>query len=257
MSFQVNEIKAKITAEETILANLKRARDSFLENIGYQMARIEQEIYELHIQMQLAEVNQAFAAEYNEEAMCYHCGREVNSCVCAAAPTEQDVEDAFETGAQVNAEQVNAGQMNAEENLHDVWGGEEPEPSAARNAEGTKLKWVSRSNPETYRVAIVKKDGILEVKRVTDGAGYCHDTKVCRCRPCSEIIVSGGRLPPWLKGVPLTKTFYATESDWRISLPFGGNITVTEPQLSNRALKKLCCTPLTGTTDGLKLKELE
>ena len=64
-------------------------------------------------------------------------------------------------------------------------------------------------------------------------------------------------MPPWRPRSPLTKTFYATESDWRISLPFGGNITVTEPQPSDKALKALCLKPLTGTTDGLKLKELE
>jgi hypothetical protein len=106
-------------------------------------------------------------------------------------------------------------------------------------------------------VAIVKKDGILEVKRVTDGAGYCHNTMVCKCVPCAEIRLSGGRLQQWLKGVPLTKTFFATESEWCHSLPFGGNITVTEPQISDRALRVLCMRPLLMMTDGGRLEELE
>jgi hypothetical protein len=265
-SSQINEIKAKIAAEESILANLKRARDSFLENIGYQMARFEQEIYELSVSLQLAEadktfytaaqaaaedeqVNRFFAAEENQEDPCYHCGREYHSCLCAEAPDHAD--------AQVN------------EATHDVWGGEERELSATAppfyppngvRPEGTKLKWVSSSNPETYRVAIVKKHGVIEVKSVTDGRGYCHNSATCQCKPCSEINLSarlGVARPPWLNGPPLIKTFFETEAAWCLSLPVGGVLTITEPQLSDLALKKLCMKPLTSVTDALKLKELE
>ena len=126
--------------------------------------------------------------------------------------------------------------------------------------EGTKLKWVSDTDAETYRVAIAKKDGILEVKVVMDGRGYCHDSTTCVCKPCSEIALSrrlGAPMPPWLNGPPLMKTFFKDEATWRASLPAGGKVTITEPILSDRALKKLCMKPLTATTDALKLKELE
>jgi hypothetical protein len=124
-------------------------------------------------------------------------------------------------------------------------------------ATGTKFKWIG--DEETYRVAIKTKNGILEVKRVSDGAGYCHDYMVCKCRPCSDMALShklGVAMPPWQTQAPLKKTFFATELDWRTTLP-SGSVTITPPRLSDSTLKKLCNTPLTATTDGLKLKELE
>jgi len=123
------------------------------------------------------------------------------------------------------------------------------------HAEGTKLKWVL--DTENYRVAIAKANGILEVKCVIDGGGYCHDYKDCVCKPCSEIRISGGALPPWLKGAPLMKTFFEDEAAWRASLPAGGTISVTPPILSDCALKALCMKPLTATSDAERLKELE
>jgi hypothetical protein len=159
--------------------------------------------------------------------------------------------------------------LQVNEATHDVWGGEERELSAAAppfyppngvRPEGTKLKWVFSSNPETYRVAIVKKNGVLEVKNVEDGGGLCHDDTTCQCMPCSEIALSrrlGVPRPPWLNGPPLIKTFFETEAAWCLSLPAGGVLTITEPQLSDLALKKLCMKPLTSVTDALKLKELE
>lgn len=212
--------------------------------------------------MQLAEADESFVPSFwepsyeppehkEEDDPCYHCGRAHHSCICPSAPTEDEV---------VEGQQFNASAS------HNIWSDDvfDGMPQAARapvsyaRTEGTKLKWVL--NPETYRVAIVKKDGILEVKRVTDGAGYCHDAKTCRCKPCGEISLSnrlGVPMPPWLKGVPLVKTFFATEAAWRISLPFGGDITATEPQISDRALRALCMKPLEATTDALRLKELE
>jgi hypothetical protein len=127
-------------------------------------------------------------------------------------------------------------------------------------AYGTKLKWISGLNPETYRVAVVTKKGILEVKRVTDGAGYCHDYLACTCRPCSEMALShklGIAMPPWQTQAPLVKTFFETEADWRGSLPTWGNLTIELPPLTNAKLKRLCSKPLEATTDELKLEELE
>jgi len=112
------------------------------------------------------------------------------------------------------------------------------EESSTREYEvGTKLKWNSTGYDYTYRVAIVKKNGILQVKSVKDGI------------PETELI--GG-------SENLIKTFFKTEAAWRRSLPSDlDSIKVTEPRISNRALKKLCCTPLTMHTDGGRLEELE
>jgi hypothetical protein len=127
--------------------------------------------------------------------------------------------------------------------------------------ERTKLKWISNSDPETYRVAVVTKDGVLEVKRVTNGGGYCHDTTTCKCVPCAEIRLStrlGAPRPPWIARTPLLKTFFENEMAWRDSLPEGGSVTITlPPQISDKALNALCKRPLKATTDALRLKELE
>jgi hypothetical protein len=123
-------------------------------------------------------------------------------------------------------------------------------------AEGTKLKWIL--NDETYRVAIVKKDSILEVKVVMDGHGYCHDIEFCMCKPCNNINdYLSQPIRPFPVRLPLIKTFFKDEAAWRESLPNGGEITVTEPQLSEKALKALCLKPLVMMTDGGKLEELE
>ena len=119
---------------------------------------------------------------------------------------------------------------------------------------GTKLKWIL--NQETYRVAIVTKKGVLQVKSVTDGGGDCHDAG-CSCVPCSEIALSGGRLPPWRRGAPLKKVLFASEAEWRNSLPSNGEIRVTRPRTTDNALKALCSAPLTGDTDAKKLKGLQ
>ena len=177
-------------------------------------------------------------------APCYNCDGSVGSCGCGAPPYEEAFQSNLSAEAQVF---VAAAQEDHHEDHH----------------EGTKLKWVSSTNPETYSVAIVKKGGILEVKRVTDGGGHCHNTTVCQCIPCSEIHLSnrlGVPNPPWRQRAPLLKTFFSTEAEWRASLPGGGvrgSVKTTVPAISARTLKNLCVKPLSGTTDGLKLKELQ
>jgi hypothetical protein len=147
--------------------------------------------------------------------------------------------------------------------LEEACGYDEPECQEPAPRERTKLKWVSSTNPETYSVAIVKKNGILEVKRVTDGAIHLHDYQICDCVPCDEIALSrrlGVENPPWRPRAPFLKAFFATEAEWRASLPGGGlrgSVKATVPAISARKLKRLSCTPLTGATDGLKVKELE
>lgn len=243
------QLKIHIAAKEADLAKTKAALKAHDEHMNYLISVFEQEIYELNVKLQLAEADESFvpyaaaeddeinnffppAAEEqedeNQDDPCYHCGRALHSCICSSAPTE----------------------------AKDIWSDVTAKPSPSRKIR-TKLKWVSELNPESYRVAVVTKDGILEVKRVTDGGGYCHDYKTCGCNSCAEIRVSGGRLPPWLKGVPLVKTFYETEAAWCADLPFGGAITVTEPKISDRALRVLCKKPLLMMTDGGRLEELE
>jgi len=220
------EIEMLIENKEKELAQAKELRDYYIEHYGYLMAKCDQEIYELNIQLQLAE------AEEQEKLRTPL----LNPEAAAFVPASED--------EGWNAELVTR----------------QPEPA---HREGTKLKWVSSTNPETYSVAIVKKNGILEVKRVTDGAGHCHDATTCNCRPCSETRLSnrlGAPQPPWIARPPLLKTFFATEAEWRASLPDGGlrgSIKATVPAISEKTLKKLSSTPLTGTTDALKVKELE
>ena len=115
---------------------------------------------------------------------------------------------------------------------------------------GTKLKWVL--NEETYRVAIVTKNGVLQVKAVEDGCGECHD-EGCNCGPCWEHLHDA----PWRPRLPLKKTFFESEAEWRNSLPSSGQVIVTQPQMNKNALNRLCYAPLTAITDANKLKELE
>ena len=105
----------------------------------------------------------------------------------------------------------------------------------------TKMKWISDSETETYRVAIVTKKGILQVKAVDHAAIERHLTSI-----------NGG--PEYYA---MTKRFFENEMAWLESLPEGGQITVTPPPLTKKALKKLCLEPLAATTDALKLKEVE
>lgn len=126
--------------------------------------------------------------------------------------------------------------------------------------ENTKLVWVSDTNPESYSVAVGRYGGVLEVKRVMDGQGLCHNTAQCECNPCSEINLSarlGVPMPPWLKGAPLVKSFYKSIGEWISTLPVHGNLTITEPRPSCNLLRSLRNLPLKETTDAGKLKELE
>jgi len=81
-----------------------------------------------------------------------------------------------------------------------------PEPTPVRTTY-TSLRW--SLDDETYRIAIVIPDGILQVKSVTEG------------KP--EYMENGWR------GF-LAKKRFATEDEWRASLPEGGTITSKTPQ---------------------------
>lgn len=99
---------------------------------------------------------------------------------------------------------------------------------------GTKFKWIEAGNPETYRVAIQTKDGVLQVKSVTNGGGDCDNR---------------GKLK---------LTHFADEYEWRNTIDeANGTLTITPPRITNKALKDLCMKPLASTEDALILKELE
>ena len=214
-------IELSINYKMAELAEAKAALQSYNEEQGYKISALEQEIYELNINLQLEEAvnEEAYDADVSEDP-CYHCGRAIYCCICVEHVEKAEV--------------------------------------FPMRQQRTKLKWVSDTNSESYRIAVVTKTGILEVKAVADGKGYCHEFSTCECVPCCEIRLSkrlGVPIPPWTR-MPLVKTFYNTEAEWRHSLPCG-TVTVTSPELSDRALKKLCMKPLEATTDPLKLKELE
>jgi hypothetical protein len=84
---------------------------------------------------------------------------------------------------------------------------QEPAAPLPKRPVGSKLRWVH--DEETYRIAIVVANGILQVKSVIDGEGDCNPNfSSFRNR--------------------LKKTFYTTEEEWRASLPLGGTISVSE-----------------------------
>ena len=81
----------------------------------------------------------------------------------------------------------------------------ERKPSPPKRAIGTKLKWIL--DDETYRVAIITKDGICQVKAITEGGGDCYyDHK------------TGKRY--------LTKRTFDSEASWLNSLPRDGEVHV-------------------------------
>jgi len=56
MSFlEVNDIKASLVSKEVSLSQAKAAQSYYMEHYGYQIAQLEQDIYELNIRLQLAE----------------------------------------------------------------------------------------------------------------------------------------------------------------------------------------------------------
>jgi hypothetical protein len=124
-------------------------------------------------------------------------------------------------------------------------------PTLARPV-GTKYKWTHKDNPETYRVAIQTKNGVLQVKCVNDGVVERHET-MCTCSRCWDFL----HLAPGAKK-PLKQEFFADLTAWDATLPYRmGKLVITSAPVSDKALKALCMKPLAATTDALKLKELE
>jgi len=122
-----------------------------------------------------------------------------------------------------------------------------------RRPVGTKYKWTHKENPDTYRVAIQTKNGILQVKAVTDGRLHVHED--CNnCGPCWEFENNA----PWRKRKPLKTTFFKDLAEWDATLPMNqGKLVITSAPITDKDLKTLCMKPLTATEDALQLKELE
>jgi hypothetical protein len=231
----MESIQKKIDECENYLAIM---REDIVANEKY--------LYNLNIQLQQASAARPWFDEddYEEEIADLLAQEEL----VKERKAEAEAEAKAEAARQAELEALEAARQNELEELS------LKEELVVNHPVGTKLKWIL--NQETYRVAIVTKKGVLQVKSVTDGGGDCHDAG-CSCRPCGEIALSGGRLPPWRRGAPLKKVLFASEAEWRNSLPSNGQVTVTRPRTTDNALKALCSAPLTGDTDPKKLKCLQ
>lgn len=118
---------------------------------------------------------------------------------------------------------------------------------------GTKYKWTHKTNPETYRVAIQTKKGVLQVKSVTDGGAETHED-ACTCAGCWDFNHSA----PWRSKKPLKTTYFPDLSAWDATLPENqGRLVITSAPITDAALKALCMKPLITDEDALKLLELE
>ena len=93
----------------------------------------------------------------------------------------------------------------------------EPAPLPQRPV-GTKLRWVLHA--DTYRIAIATANGILQVKAVNDRVSDCLPNETTRSWQLAK----------------LKKAMFATEEEWRASLPNGGQVTIVELQQKNMPL---------------------
>lgn len=138
-------------------------------------------------------------------------------------------------------------------NLHLALQTAEAEAAASQRPIKTKFKWVSNENAETYRVAVQTKDGVLQVKSVTDGEAEYHENE-CRCGPCWEFATKA----PWRPRKPLKQQLFGDQEAWYDSFDkANGQLTVTPPRISDKALKELCMKPLTATWESGQLEELQ
>jgi len=121
-----------------------------------------------------------------------------------------------------------------------------------RDPIGTKYKWTDKQNPNTYRVAIQTKDGILQVKSAIDGVVEVHEN--CHCSPCWEFDNNA----PWRKGKPLKQRLFADYIAWDATLPYlMGKIVITSAPITDKALKALIMKPLKATWESGQLEELQ
>jgi len=80
-----------------------------------------------------------------------------------------------------------------------------PVATSPKRPIGTKFKWTSSDDHETYRIAVVTKNGVCQVKAITEGGGDCYfDDKAMRYY--------------------LTKRTFDSEASWLASLPRDGHV---------------------------------
>lgn len=279
MSYQIPQLQNLITEKtadilrtKTLLSEHTEHQEHLIRGLNCELIKLKMELEDIQEELAWDTQSRAPAAEANpldvaspiemedEEDPCYHCGRYISSCICA------DYADQADKANDSESEEGWGGYARAPQSISNVFV-PAPVPATAgecrlmsalsypftgERAERTKLTWVSDKNPETYRVAVAVKGGILQVKEVTDGGGRCHQD--CTCTQCINWLsahMKGSQRPR-----PLVKIFFKDEATWRASLP-SGFISVSPPHISDKALKKLCCDPLQEVCDGLKLKELE
>jgi hypothetical protein len=207
--------------------------ENYITIMREDLAANEKHLYNLYIELQemeAAESNVGISVSEFEE----QCEKELSELADLEAERQKELSELADLEAE---RQKELEELSLKEELinHPV---------------GTKLKWVL--NEDTYRVAIVTNKGVLQVKAVEDGCGECHEDG-CTCAPCWEHFNNA----PWRPRLPLKKTLFTNETEWRNSLPSSGQVIVTRPHTNDNALKVLSYTPLTGDTDPKKLKQLE
>jgi hypothetical protein len=79
----------------------------------------------------------------------------------------------------------------------------EPTPKTATVLVGSKFKWISDTNPQTYRIAVMTAKGLLQVKSVVENCIVCDTSRYVG------------------NNYPLIKKLFADEAEWRASLPQG------------------------------------
>jgi hypothetical protein len=217
-------LKMLIESKKSDIAKTEAALESHKEHQNYLISVFEQDIHELNVKLQMREAEEKWQITEEQEEPCYYCGRYMHSCICA-----QQKEDPM-TYEQTDYDEFpkEIGLPPMVEERHAAF--KRKSQLSARAAEWrkprTKMTW--SLSDATYRVAVITKKGILQVKSVTGGV---TDTGL--------------------------KSFFISENMWRDSLPEGGSIIVTQPPMTQKEFKELCIKPLKETTDALRLKELE
>jgi hypothetical protein len=76
------QIRMLITAKTYQIVNIQSALKAYIEHQNYLMAVLEQEIYELKINLDLLEPEPLEQIDEEEDYPCYDCGRTILNCMC-------------------------------------------------------------------------------------------------------------------------------------------------------------------------------
>ena len=233
----IDTIKSKIYEAKTTMLNAdtcyKNATDA-VTLMKYKLANAEEEL--LNAENVLANAETCYKNATDDVALMKY----------KLANAEEELLKVIDTSADAQATLYDLNiELQTAEALASV-------PVTLARPVGTKYKWTHKDNPETYRVAIQTKRGVLQVKSVNDGVPELHET-MCTCSRCWEFL----HLAPGAKK-PLKTAYFPDLTAWDNTLPYlMGKLVITSAPISDKALKALCMKPLEATTDALKLKELE